>query len=186
VRESLRKVPEHPPAADVVFLGEQADVVAQREEPLEQRTRFLEPALKDQVVGEPEAAGEEITFAPGQAVDVMVAAVAEHEAVDGEVTLDCGQRSDDARIPGRKESRHRNQQQAGIELPRAIALNEAPEARVVAVAAHVVVDASTQRTPLPHRALYPELLDAANGAIDRDPRHHLRIREMTAPAADLP
>ena len=46
----------------VVFLGQQPDIVAQRQQALEQRARLVVPA-EQKVVGEPEAAGEEGAFA---------------------------------------------------------------------------------------------------------------------------
>ena len=64
VGERLRKVADLPPRARVVLLGEQADVVAQREQPLEQRPRLVVAPLQDVVVGEPEAAGEERALRP--------------------------------------------------------------------------------------------------------------------------
>src|SRR4029077_18252158 len=46
VREGLREVPELPLRDRVVLLGQQADVVAQVEQPLEQLPRLLLGALK--------------------------------------------------------------------------------------------------------------------------------------------
>ena len=53
VRERLGDVADLPARMRVVLLGEQAHVVAEREEPLEDRARFLAPSLKAEVVGEP-------------------------------------------------------------------------------------------------------------------------------------
>jgi hypothetical protein len=41
VRQRLREVAEHAARTRVIFLGEQADVVAQREQPLEQPSRIF-------------------------------------------------------------------------------------------------------------------------------------------------
>ena len=41
MRERLREVAELIPRGGIVFLGEQSDIVAQREEPLEQRTSLV-------------------------------------------------------------------------------------------------------------------------------------------------
>src|SRR5262249_8772270 len=40
--------------------------------------------------------------------------------------------------------------------------------------------------PALHGPLEPEALHALHGAVERDPRHHLRVRERPARAPDLP
>ena len=45
VRQSLREVPEHALLDGIVFLGEQADVVPERDEPIEVRACFFVPEL---------------------------------------------------------------------------------------------------------------------------------------------
>src|SRR5690606_31351009 len=56
VRQGLRIVAEHPPLARVVFLGQEAEVVAEPEQPLEERLGVLAPAQEREVVREPEGA----------------------------------------------------------------------------------------------------------------------------------
>ena len=72
VGERLREVAELAAGDRVVFLGEQADVVAEVEQPLEQLARLVVPALQRQHLDEPERAGEEDALAGGQPVDVAV------------------------------------------------------------------------------------------------------------------
>ena len=62
------KLPSWRSADRVVLLGEQADVVGETGEPLEQRARLVEAPLHHVVVGEPERAREEHALAGGQAV----------------------------------------------------------------------------------------------------------------------
>ena len=64
------KLPSWRPGRRVVLLGQQADVVAQRQQPLEQRRapRRAGPCSA-QVVGQPEGAGQERALARRQAVD---------------------------------------------------------------------------------------------------------------------
>jgi hypothetical protein len=62
--ERLRCVAEVPAGDRIVFLGEQTDVVAQSEEPLEQLLCLSVTACAVQGVDEPEAAGREGT--PGR------------------------------------------------------------------------------------------------------------------------
>ena len=64
VRERLREIAELAAAAGIVFLGEQPDVVARRQQALEQLARLVVASLQDVVVGEPEAAGRK-TPSPG-------------------------------------------------------------------------------------------------------------------------
>ena len=63
VRERLRKVPEHAPRNRVVLLGDEANVVRERDETLEQRMRFVVALEELQTVDEPERAREEDAFA---------------------------------------------------------------------------------------------------------------------------
>ena len=66
MREGLRVVAHLPPRPRIVFFGEQTDIVAQREQPLEQYAGVVVPALQDVVVGEPETAGNKRPFITGQ------------------------------------------------------------------------------------------------------------------------
>src|ERR1700722_13956354 len=69
MREGLRKIAELALAARVVLLGEQSDIVAQGEQPLEHRRPLVVLAEQGQIVDEPEAAGEKRPLARRQAVD---------------------------------------------------------------------------------------------------------------------
>ena len=69
VRERLREVAEQPLRDGVVLLGEQADVVREADEPLEERARFVVAADQLVAVDEPERAREEHALAGRQAVD---------------------------------------------------------------------------------------------------------------------
>jgi hypothetical protein len=91
VAEGLRKVAELPPGRGVVFFGEQADVVSEREQAREERSPFVEATREGVVGGEPEAAGEEGALSLGKPVDgvrVVGGRVAVDEAVAAELALD--------------------------------------------------------------------------------------------------
>src|SRR5574340_537355 len=60
--ERLREVAALPPASDVVLLGQQAQVVAQADEPVEQGARILGAAVEGQCADQPERAGEKLSF----------------------------------------------------------------------------------------------------------------------------
>ena len=51
--------------ARVVLLGEQAEIVAEVEQALEQLARLVVPALEPEDADEPERAGEEDALSPG-------------------------------------------------------------------------------------------------------------------------
>src|SRR5918994_1929297 len=57
VAERLWEVADLPPAADVVLLGEEAEVVGQPDEPLEQASRVIDAAVLGERVDQPERTG---------------------------------------------------------------------------------------------------------------------------------
>ena len=73
MRERLREVAELTAALRVVFLREQADVVAEVEQALEQLARLVSLPLPGQHLDEPERAWQEDALAGGQPVDVALA-----------------------------------------------------------------------------------------------------------------
>ena len=80
VRESLREVADQAFAIDVVFLGEQAEVVAQGEQALEEALRIFGAADGFEAADHPEAAGQKYAFAGRQAVVDLGGVVAKDEA----------------------------------------------------------------------------------------------------------
>src|SRR6188474_1919361 len=59
VAHRLGEVPEEPARGGIVLLGQEPDVVAEREQPLEDLGRLADAALEREVVGQPERAREE-------------------------------------------------------------------------------------------------------------------------------
>ncbi len=90
VREGLREVADHPSGERVVFLREQTELVAQREQALEQFDRVLLAADHVEAVDEPERTGQERPLPPREPVDrsVVIGAVAQHEAVIDQIVFD--------------------------------------------------------------------------------------------------
>src|SRR5919201_5497043 len=88
--QRLREVAEQTAGARVVLLGEQADVVAQIEQPLEQLARLVELALQREYVREPERAGQKDALTGRQSVDgtVLLVQIAQDESVDGQLAPD--------------------------------------------------------------------------------------------------
>src|SRR6266487_6384034 len=101
VRKRLREVAELASRPRVPFLGQQAELGAQVEQPLEDLLRLVEPSLQGEVVSKPERAGKECAFARRQSVDTLpflVGGVAIDESVVQELTLDRSDGAHHARI----------------------------------------------------------------------------------------
>src|SRR5712691_2602591 len=179
VRECLRKVSELAVRDRVVLLGEQADVVAQVEQSLEQLARLLDVALQREHVREPERARQEHALARRQPVLDLGGPVAQNESVDDQLAPDRVDGGDEARIRRGQKADQRHQEDARVELVRVERLRErllllAPGARE-----YFSADLVAQLPPALDRPFAPELLAVANRAVERDPRHHLRVREVT-------
>jgi hypothetical protein len=78
MRECLREIAKLPLRLRVVFFRQQANIVAQREQTLEQRACFIIPMLQLVVAGKPEAAREKSTFSRHQTVDVRLGSIPHH------------------------------------------------------------------------------------------------------------
>src|SRR5205823_2956334 len=72
VRPGLREVAELALERGVVFLGEEPEIVLQREQPLEDLPGLVLAVLQAEVVDEPEGACEEDALAGRQPVDLYV------------------------------------------------------------------------------------------------------------------
>src|SRR5690349_2953107 len=68
VRERLRKIAQLALSARVVFLGEQPNIVAQADEPVEHVLRLDQAASHHISVGKPETAGQKGAFAGRETV----------------------------------------------------------------------------------------------------------------------
>src|SRR6056297_1751824 len=67
-----------------------------------------------------------------------------------------------------------------------VGLDEGLALRIPAMLHHVLVDPVAEGLPAPPVGGKGALLGEPQGAIDRDPAHHLRVDEGTPPAPDLP
>jgi hypothetical protein len=66
--EGLREIADHPPGQRVVLLSQQADVVAESQQTFKERSALLLTPLKNEVVGQPEAARQKRTLSRVSAV----------------------------------------------------------------------------------------------------------------------
>ena len=86
--EGLREIADQALRLGIVFLGKEADVIAQPQETLEAAAGVVLSAQERQVVGEPERAREEGALAGRQAVDAGRGRVARDEAIADQLALD--------------------------------------------------------------------------------------------------
>ena len=122
--EGLRGVAQLPRPLDGPFLAEQADVVPQREQALEEFGGLAGAGRPQQRIHQPEGAGQEDAFVPGQAVVAVLRPVAQHKAVFGQLPLDGVDGAHHAGIVRRQEPDAGDEQQAGIQFRAAVGLDE--------------------------------------------------------------
>jgi len=95
----LRKIPQHAAAPRIELFGEQAHVIAAREQTVEQLAGVRIAVLQYVIVDEPEAARQENAFTCGQAIAGIFGFVPQNEfAVDQQSVLDRSKRALDPRI----------------------------------------------------------------------------------------
>jgi len=105
VAVGLRKIAQQAAGYRVELLGKQTDIIAAREQTIEQLSGFRVASLQYVVVDEPEAACEKRSLARGKAIGDILGLVAQHEfSIDQQLLLDRLQRSLNARITGREKA----------------------------------------------------------------------------------
>src|SRR6185437_2198804 len=116
VGKGLREIADEALFSHIVFLGKQANVVGQINEPREELFGFVAAAHHDVVIREPEAASQKDALARGEAVPDPLRVVPEYEAPAEQFLFDGSDRAHDARIGGGKETSLRGHEQAGVQF----------------------------------------------------------------------
>src|SRR5206468_8854321 len=98
----------------------------------------------------------------------LAGVVAQHQTIDQKLAFDRRDRAAHARILRRQEAELGDQQQAGIEVTRAVALDEAAEIAIETLAADVIVNFGGDGAPAIDRAVELEAFRALDRAIERD------------------
>src|SRR3984957_17593199 len=124
MRERLRKVAELALGMRIIFFRQKPDVIAQRQQALEQRMRFIVAPKQHISVDEPEATGEKRALPGREAVDSRARVITQHESVAKKPALDGGDRALDARIVRRQKADDGDQQQARVQARIAERLDE--------------------------------------------------------------
>src|SRR5262252_2584634 len=88
VRKRLRKIADLPLRLRIVFFRQQADIVANRQQALEQGGRFGVAVLQRVIVGKPKAARKKYPFSRSQTINAGLGSITKYEPVDRELLLD--------------------------------------------------------------------------------------------------
>src|SRR5437762_10611307 len=103
VRERLGEIAHLTLRPRIILLGEEPDVIAEREQPLEESARVLMAPLQHVVVRKPKAASDEGALAAGKPVVGLLTIVAQHESIDDQSLLDLLNSAPHPRIVRRQE-----------------------------------------------------------------------------------
>jgi hypothetical protein len=123
----LRKIPQHPSAAWIELLSEQANVVTARKEPIEHLLSVGITSLQDVVLKEPKAACQKGAFARREAISGIVGLVSQDEFfIDQQLLFDRMECPPNAWIICRKKADDWYQKQTCVEPFRSVGLYEAP------------------------------------------------------------
>ncbi len=168
------------------FLGEQADVVAEAKETLEELTRPLTLACARETLDEPEGTDRKGRLVSRETVDA-VRDIPVDEAVGRELVRDALEGRLRTVVVVRDEAHDRDHQIRRIELA-AIAerLLERARGRVDTLTLDEHADLVASRPPGVEVAISAVELGEPDHPVERDPRHHFRVDEVARLAADLP
>jgi hypothetical protein len=114
VAEGLGEVANLPLPLHVVFLGEQAEVVAQAEQTLEQRPSLVDATVERERADEPKGTGEELPFVARQPVVGVGGRVARDEAVAAEFARNRVDGAADALVVAGEEPDERDVEDARV------------------------------------------------------------------------
>src|SRR6188474_2402647 len=112
--------------------------------------------------------------------------VSTNEAIDEQVALDGFDGAADACVGRWQKPGGRNEQQTGVEVLRAVGLNEGAALAVVSALADFRMNASTDLAPAVDRTFDLVDFDCADASIEGDPRQDLRVGEVLRRSANLP
>src|SRR5579885_872576 len=169
------------------LLGVEADMVAIREQFLQQQTRLIELADHSQVLDEPETARTKGSFPAGEAiVGRPLRIVAAHQCPSGEFLLNALHRGMHPWFPGAGKVGDQQQQGTGIHRVAAIILDKAPRALVPALGHDLLVDGRPALAPVLFWRGPAPAPRHAQRAIECDPAHQARVQERLGTATHFP
>ena len=111
--------------------------------------------------------------------------ITKHHTIGRKVLFDRN-RASNPLVIGRQEADERHHEQTGIEQLRSVGLDERTYVRLVALLADLVTYCVANRAPAVNRTIETKGYDDFNGSMQRHPRHHFRMGELTAQPAYFP
>ena len=140
VTVGLRKIAQHAASQWIELFGEQTDIIAAREQTVEQPPSFRIAALQNIVVDEPKAARQKGSLTCRQAISIFGFVAEDEFAIDQQSILDRPKRSPNPRIGWGKKADERQQQQTRVEPLGAVGLYETAKAAVETALTHFGMD----------------------------------------------
>ena len=181
------KLPSSSPVAESTSSAEQADVVGVAGGALEHLGAFGDPTGEGERVGEPEGAEQERALLPVEPVHAGAGVIAMNQTAGvGELTAHGVDRGQHPWVLSWQEADDGQQQDGGVEVGAAEGLGERTLVLVPAVLFDAGPDLRRSALPLRHMVVGLEQVRERDGAVERDPAHHLRVHEVPRLAADLP
>lgn len=187
VCERLREIAKEFAGAGVDHFGVEANVVRVAGEPFEQGTRLRDLARPGQRLNHPEAAENEGSLSPGQAVVFPERQIAAQQRPCAQFLADPVDGGGDSRIIGRQKPDQRYAEIAGVHGVRGVVLDESVLSRVDAPSQYLRADDLGRTNPFFDLRTSPfESRGELDSPVQRDPAHDLRVNEVIGPGPDLP
>src|ERR1039457_989967 len=182
----LRKITQLPFCGWIVFLCKQADVIPQRQKPVEQFERVIVSVVQDIVVRQPEAASQEGALSRRETVGLLVCVISQHKSIANEIALNSCQCTAHTRVVRWQEAYHWDQQETGIERRDAKGLHERILFGIEAFVADLLVNRIANGTPMIEGPLQSILFNRSYCAVEGDPRHDFGVCKMLATTSHFP
>ena len=187
VREGLREVADQPARRAVVFLGQQPDVVAQRQQPLEQRSRLRPAVCRMKASASQKLQARNAPSPGGSPSSAVLGVVAQHEPVDAAARArsprPCRARAGRRAAGSRPSAAAAGSRRAACCRRTARSCRARGRSRARRPRRGSASRSARQRSTGPSS---PKASALADRAVERDPGHHLGVGEVPRPAAHLP
>src|SRR6478672_9291161 len=129
----LREISQLTFCLRVVLFGEETDIVAQSEKPLEKRACLRLASCQVEAISQPERTWQKNSVASGQAIDALFLRPITHDKpVLDQIAFDRGKRAEKALVPGGQETDQGHHQDTGIHRFRSVGLSKRLLLRIVA------------------------------------------------------
>ena len=171
----MREVADLTLPLHVVLLCQEAEIVAQGDQSLEQLARLTDPPVERQRADEPERAGEELSLVARQPVVRDGRRVAGDESVTAELARDRVDGVRDALVAPGQEPDQRDVEHTRVELLRPVVLRERAAPGVVALLTDLAVDLVPSVLPALDGTFEREPLREPHGAVEHHPGHDLGV-----------